>query len=278
MGLIAVGITLSPAVSSALVPVTSSNVEADITAAVTDLGTLATAITAAASAASTADTNTGTVVTAAGTMVTDALAADGDAGTVVTDTTTADTDAGTVVTDLATTVTDFNLAFGTGTDGLTTLLGSAVAYNATTMQFSGTMGGNATITPTQGAALYALINTATTALLAAQTAMTTAKTATATAKTDAATAKAATAAAYAQSLTLNTDTTTAKASTATAKADTAALSTTAVGTDLTNAQAVLGGTNILLQTDDTVTTSVGQLSGALQSALAFIRASGILPP
>ena len=64
-------------------------------------------------------------------------------------------------------IAKFDLAFKTGTNTLVSLLGSSVTYSTTTHQFAGTLDGNATITPTQGAALYALVNTALTALLAA---------------------------------------------------------------------------------------------------------------
>ena len=75
--------------------------------------------------------------------------------------------AATTVTDLTTVLSDFDIAMGSGIDNLATLLGASTSYSTTTHQMSGTMGGNATITPTQGAALYALFNTVATDILAA---------------------------------------------------------------------------------------------------------------
>ena len=76
------------------------------------------------------------------------------------------TNTNTAAAQAAAVIAEFDIAFGTGTDNLATLLGSAVVYSGTSHQFSGTMSASATVTAVQGAALYALVNTAMTALLA----------------------------------------------------------------------------------------------------------------
>ena len=71
---------------------------------------------------------------------------------------------------IATAQAAFDAAFGTAVSGLAALLGAGVAYSSTTHLFSGVQSDNATITPTQTAALAVLLNTASADLIAAATA------------------------------------------------------------------------------------------------------------
>ena len=71
---------------------------------------------------------------------------------------------------VATAQAAFDAAFGTAVSGLAALLGSAVSYSSTTHLFSGVQSDNATITPTQTAALAVLLNAASADLIAAATA------------------------------------------------------------------------------------------------------------
>jgi hypothetical protein len=165
MALIAIAVTLGTPNSAGQVPITVSDLAAEIAQAVTDTTALAAVIT---------------------TVQTDAATADTDAATVVTDTTNADTDAGTVVTDIATTGTDFD----TFAAALIAITGDT--YNSTTKQF--TYGGATGLTHAQIAgALGTDLNAIGAAIVAAATAAATAKTATAAAVTAAGTAKTATA-------------------------------------------------------------------------------------
>ena len=148
-------------------------------------------------------------------------------------------------------------------DNLAALLGANVAYNSSTHQFTGvTMTGNATITPTQGAALLALINTSLADLVSAK------------GDTAATKADAATAATDASAASVDAATTSTNAAAAHTAAN--ALSTAAIATDLTAAQAIISSANVYIQTDTSVVTDVALLNGGLVAALTFVRDTSIL--
>lgn len=235
MSLVALGITLGSPDGVAIVPVTTSNLAADIAQAVTDLAV---------------------VTTAAATTVTATTTADTAMGTVQTDISNVSTAAATTTTGVSNTLTAYDAAAGSSANNLASLLGANVVYTAGTHQFSGTMTGNATITPTQGAALIALFNTVATDLLAAQSELASTTT---------------------YITTLTTDGNTAKADTAAAKTDAAAVSTMAVSADLTAATAIISSANVYIQLDSSVVTTVPALNAAALAALNFVRAGNILP-
>lgn len=101
MSLIALGVTIGSPDTTAIVPITDSDLAAEIAQAVTDTATLATNITTAQTAASTADTDMGTLQTAITTL-------DTDVDTTVTVATTADNDVGTVTTNETTFLSDYD--------------------------------------------------------------------------------------------------------------------------------------------------------------------------
>jgi hypothetical protein len=182
MTTLAIGVVLGPPVASSAVPVTISNLGAQITTAQNDVAT----------------------------VVTDTTAADNDVATLVTDTTTADNDLAALVTSIASVVADMVTCFNsTAGPGLMATINAdnagSYVYNNSTLQVSPTTAGGAlSIDATNAHLFFVNLNTLGAAITALQTAIGTAKTATATAKTDAATAKTATATAKADAATANT--------------------------------------------------------------------------
>jgi hypothetical protein len=242
MSLVAVGVVIGTPNSNSEVPITVSNIAADVIQAQTDLATLATDITTVQGNASAADTDVG----AAQTLNT---TADTAAGTSVTNATTADTDVGT-------TGTDFD-AFAAALIAIT-----GDTYNSTTKQF--TFGGATGLTHAQLAGALG------TALNLVGSDQVTAKAATATAKTQATTVKTDVDAVV-------TSLTTAKTATALTKTNANLLSTTTVATDLTNASTLIGLSQVFIQTDTAHAPNIATLNGALVGALGFMRDTSILP-
>ena len=131
MALIAVGVTLGTPDTVGQVPITTSNLAADVAQAVTDTTALAALIVTAKSTATTTAAAAVTGAAAASTASNAAATASGDASTADTAVTTAQI--------------AFDVAFGSGPNSLAALLGANVGYNSTTHQFTGvTMTGNAT--------------------------------------------------------------------------------------------------------------------------------------
>lgn len=242
MSLVAVGVTLGTPNSAGEIPITTSNLAASIAQAVTDTTALATAIATAAADATTADTDMGTVQSQMATVK-------ANCDTVVTDTTNTQTTANQAGTD-----------FDTFAAALIAITGDT--YNSATKQF--TFGGATGLTHAQLAGALG------TDLNAIGADIVLAKTRAATAVTDATTADNAAA-------TNVTNCTTAKAATAQAKTDATGLSTATVAADHTAAQAIIASANVLVQTDSSVASSIGAVSGAFIAALTFLRKNNILP-
>ena len=241
--LVAMDVSLGSPNTVAQVPTTVSDIGGYIAQAVTDTTTLATAITAAQTASGTANTDIGIVQTQGGTTQT-------AVGVV-------DTDIDTTVTDVATTLSDYDTA---GADIVTAL--GTITYSATTHQFSGSFVSGPTPTAANCNAFITALNTMATALLAAQTAAVATQTASDTAVAD--------------MTTLVSDITTAVNASATSNTDVQALSTSAIATDLSNAQGnnLPSGVAIFIQCDNSKVTSLGAFSGALQSLLQFATSKG----
>lgn len=257
MALVAVAVTLGTPNSVGQVPITTTNLAAEIAQAVTDLATLQTAINTAQTAASAADGDMATLVTDLATDVTNTTIADNDAAIDVTNT-------GAVNTDLTTAFSDYD----TVAAAIIAITGDT--YNSSTHQF--TFGGATGLTHAQwaGASIGVALNAALTAFVTAQTAATTASTSAGTTKTATAAAKSSAAASSTQGgLT--------KTATALTVTDANLLSTATVSADLVAAQAIIALANVYVQTDTTVATNVALLNGALISALSFVRGAGILP-
>lgn len=241
MSLIAIGVEIGSPNTASEVPITTSNIAADIAQAVVDLATLATSIAAVVANATTADNDVAVVVTDLTTVAADALAADNDVGTVQTDNGLA------------------NTAFDTFAAAVIAITGDT--YTSATKQFA--FGGATGLTHAQWATVGALLNNAMAEYVTAQAALATAKTATALVRTDVTTAQSAAGAA--------------KTATALVKTNATALSTATVAADLAAAAAPLADADVFVQADTGDVPNVATLNAALVSALTYARDAAILP-
>lgn len=149
MSLIALGVTIGSPDTTGIVPITTSDLAADIAQARTDLATLQTNIDTTQTACSTADTDMGTLQTA----VTTAKSA---ADTSVTNATTVDSDVGTVTSAQTTFLADY--------DAVAAAIIAITGDTYATHQF--TFGGSTGLTSAQLHTQMTALNTAITAFLA----------------------------------------------------------------------------------------------------------------